>query len=32
MGDKEGKESTYKGLVAFDKDKENIDHKAYPLS
>ena len=32
MGYKERKEGTYKGLVAFDKDKEDIDHKAYPLS
>ena len=32
MVDKERKEGTYKGLVAFDKDKEDIDHKAYPLS
>ena len=31
MGDKERKEG-YKGLVAFDKDKDDIDHKAYPLS
>ena len=32
MEDIERKEGTYKGLVAFDKDKEEIDHKAYPLS
>ena len=32
MGDKERKEGTYKGLVAFDKDNEDIDNKAYPLS